>query len=114
MKLPTEDTDMRDFLRDFLPKLKKANEELEEERRRGTLEKRRIEVDGEEGKEEVGGQYIEMSLGLGVLEEKDPDEKSESESEESDGEEEKDILGKLLKREKVEGKKVQEVEMKDT
>jgi hypothetical protein len=48
--------DIRTFLKDFLPKLKAANEELEEERNRGTLKKR--EIDAVEGDEDQ--QYIEM------------------------------------------------------
>lgn len=48
--------DIRDFLKDFLPKLKAANEELEADRKQGTLKKREIDVvDGEENE-----QYIEM------------------------------------------------------
>ena len=48
--------DIRTFLKDFLPKLKAANEELEAERSQGTLKKR--EIDAVEGAEEE--QYIEM------------------------------------------------------
>lgn len=57
-KLDDEDLgpDIRTFLKDFLPKLKAANEELEEERNRGTLKKR--EIDAVEGDEDQ--QYIEM------------------------------------------------------
>lgn len=57
-KLDEEDLgpDIRTFLKDFLPKLKAANEELEEERNRGTLKKR--EIDAVEGDEDQ--QYIEM------------------------------------------------------
>lgn len=64
MKLPEEDTDIRAFLKDFLPKLKAANEELEAERKAGTLEKKKIEVD--DGAEDGEGEHIEMvSLFLG-------------------------------------------------
>lgn len=57
-KLDDEDLgpDIRTFLKVFLPKLKAANEELEEERSRGTLKKR--EIDAVEGDEDQ--QYIEM------------------------------------------------------
>lgn len=48
--------DIRTFLKDFLPKLKAANEELEAERNQGTLKKREIDV--VEGDEDE--QYIEM------------------------------------------------------
>jgi hypothetical protein len=48
--------DIRTFLKDFLPQLKAANEELEAQRKEGTLKKREIDaVDGEEDE-----QYIEM------------------------------------------------------
>jgi hypothetical protein len=119
MKLPQEDTDIREFLKDFLPKLKAANEELEAERKAGTLEKKKIEAD--DGAEEAEGQYIEMNLGLGVLEEKDPNAPSDSSDSDSDTEnpgKEKDILGKLMRREKhtdpAQIQEVKEVEMKDT
>lgn len=48
--------DIRTFLKDFLPQLKAANEELEAERKQGTLKKREIDaVEGEDNE-----QYIEM------------------------------------------------------
>lgn len=48
--------DIRTFLKDFLPQLKASNEELEAQRKEGTLKKREIDaVDGEEDE-----QYIEM------------------------------------------------------
>lgn len=46
--------DIRDFLKDFLPQLKKANEELEMQKKAGTLKG----IDAEEGAE--GETYIEM------------------------------------------------------
>ena len=57
-KLDDEDLgpDIRIFLKDFLPQLKAANEELEAERKQGTLKKREIDaVEGEDNE-----QYIEM------------------------------------------------------
>jgi hypothetical protein len=52
--------DIRTFLKDFLPQLKAANEELEAQRKAGTLKKREIDaVDADEDKE-----YIEM---VGVI-----------------------------------------------
>ncbi|KAI9837251.1 MAG: hypothetical protein M1819_000325 [Sarea resinae] len=61
-------------LSSFLPELAAANASLEEDRLAGRLGERNIEnVD-----EEDGGQYIEMNLGLGVLEEKDPNASSSS------------------------------------
>lgn len=96
--------DMRPWLKEFLPRLRAANEELEKERVTGTLKDKMIE------REDGEGQYIEMDLGLGVLEERDPNAQDSSESE-GDSEEddtdtqaqkskkEKDILGKLMGRE---------------
>ena len=56
----------------FIPHLAAANLQLEVEREKGTLGERNIEaIDEEEEAEgggEWGGQYIEMNLGLGVLE----------------------------------------------
>jgi hypothetical protein len=53
---PTFKPDIRTFLKDFLPQLKAANEELEAQRKAGTLKKREIDaVDADEDKE-----YIEM------------------------------------------------------
>ena len=57
---------LKSRLTSFLPALKKANDTLEHEREAGTLEQRNIE--NVEDEEEKG--YIEMDLGLGVLEEK--------------------------------------------
>lgn len=63
-------------LASLLPALKSANEALEREREAGTLAERDIEnVKEEEGK------YIEMELGLGVLEEKRAGEDGGPESE---------------------------------
>ncbi|OCK80443.1 hypothetical protein K432DRAFT_43616 [Lepidopterella palustris CBS 459.81] len=101
-----EEIDLGARLKGFLPMLAAANEELEMERLDGRLKERDLEaVD-----EDAGG-YIEMDLGLGVLEEKDPDapdsrSESDSSSDENvdDGEpgtKEKDILSKLLGRVKT-------------
>ncbi|CAG5182946.1 uncharacterized protein ALTATR162_LOCUS10414 [Alternaria atra] len=99
MRLGDQDLgpDIRGFLKDFLPQLKAANEELEAQKKAGTLKS----LDSEEGHEE-GEPYIEMDLGLGVLEEKDPNAKSDedSASDTEDGDNEKDVLGKLMGREK--------------
>ncbi|KAF3042972.1 hypothetical protein E8E12_009421 [Didymella heteroderae] len=102
-KLDEEDLgpDIRTFLKEFLPQLKAANEELEAERKQGTLKKREIDVvDGEDNE-----QYIEMNLGLGVLKMKDGENSSTSgsDTEMSDDEDttkEKDVLGKLMGQEK--------------
>ena len=114
--------DIRPFLKDFLPKLKAANEELEAARKAGTLKDRAIERTDEDGVEGGDEQYIEMvrrstvsfksnetltrlqNLGLGVLKEKDPnaadDSASDSDSEPDDGTGDKDVLDKLMRREK--------------
>ncbi|RMZ71199.1 Cysteine ase [Pyrenophora seminiperda CCB06] len=98
MKLGDEDLgpDIRDFLKHFLPQLKAANDELEAQKKAGTLQS----LDA--GPESEGEPYIEMNLGLGVLEEKDPNASSDSDSasDTEDGSEEKDVLGKLMGREK--------------
>jgi hypothetical protein len=54
--------DIRGFLKDFLPKLKKANEELERQREAGTLKS----LDA--GGEEEGEPYIEMVSRAGLVE----------------------------------------------
>ncbi|KAF5846336.1 hypothetical protein GGP41_003743 [Bipolaris sorokiniana] len=99
--------DIRGFLKDFLPRLKAANEELEAQKRAGTLRR----LDAEDQQE--GEPYIEMDLGLGVLEEKDPnaaesDTEGTSDAEEEDDNKEKDVLGKLLgRREKPDPAKIE-------
>ncbi|KAF2112949.1 hypothetical protein BDV96DRAFT_648573 [Lophiotrema nucula] len=90
--------DLRPFLANFLPEMKKANEELEVQKNAGTLK-------GLEHTNEEEEQHIEMDLGLGVLEEKDPDAESSSESD-SD---ERDIMGKLMAREPKESAGIHEV-----
>jgi hypothetical protein len=54
---------------------------------------------------------VTQDLGLGVLEEKDPDKDSDgdSASEAEDGEKERDVLGRLLKREKKDPAKIEVV-----
>ncbi|KAH7371268.1 hypothetical protein BKA66DRAFT_573003 [Pyrenochaeta sp. MPI-SDFR-AT-0127] len=98
MKLNKEELgpDIRDFLKDFLPQLKAANDELLAQKKAGTLKSLDAEAT------EDGESYIEMDLGLGVLEVKDPsaDESSESESDREDetGRKDENILGKLMGR----------------
>ena len=93
----------------FLPALSAANQELEIERVQGRLSARDIEnLDDMEGDEE-GGQYIEMDLGLGVLEEREDDEDRRSDGEVDLGDKEpmksgaeggngmeSDVLGRLM------------------
>ncbi|KAF1345738.1 hypothetical protein BDV97DRAFT_358963 [Delphinella strobiligena] len=88
--------DLKSRLAAFLPQLAQSNQELEELKARGEL---KSFEDVEEGKE-----YIEMDLGLGVLEEKKPgvEEDKDDEDEEMDQDEEEkrkkeeDVLGKLM------------------
>ncbi|OAL46740.1 hypothetical protein IQ07DRAFT_590274 [Pyrenochaeta sp. DS3sAY3a] len=94
MKLDKDEfgPDIRTFLKDFLPKLKAANEELEVQKQTGTLKT----LDATDAKD--GEPYIEMNLGLGVLEEKDSNagDSSDSEGDTEDTGKEKDVLGKLM------------------
>jgi hypothetical protein len=108
--------DIRTFLKDFLPQLKAANDELMAQKKAGTLKSREIDMtDADEAEE-----YIEMvsaarqhgltpklttaqDLGLGVLEEKDPSALKRSLDDDSDSDEdmedaEADVLGKLMGR----------------
>ena len=112
-------------LRAFLPAMSVANAQLEAERAAGELAGRTMEVaegdsaEGEDDDEEGGAPLIEMDLGLGVLEERRPGEESDysssssSSSASSTGEEvgegehrraakdkEKDVMGRLMGREK--------------
>ncbi|KFX99980.1 hypothetical protein V490_01543 [Pseudogymnoascus sp. VKM F-3557] len=83
----------------FLAEMDAANRELEAEKKAGTIAERRLEIsDDEEGEgEKTTGQYIEMNLGLGVLEEKTSDSETSSEGESSDDE---DVMDKLMGAEK--------------
>ncbi|KAF1834671.1 hypothetical protein BDW02DRAFT_497725 [Decorospora gaudefroyi] len=103
MKLGDDEVgpDIRGFLKDFLPRLQASNAELEKQKAAGTLKS--LDAGGGEGE---GGDapYIEMDLGLGVLEEKNANSHSDADSgsgsETEDGDTEKDVLGKLMGREK--------------
>nr|OQO26634.1 hypothetical protein B0A51_07908 [Rachicladosporium sp. CCFEE 5018] len=87
--------DLASRLGAFLPQMKKANEELREGESLEDVQ------DGEE--------YIEMNLGLGVLEESKDGEES-SGSEEEDGEDEdEEVLGKLMGRREEKAVGVEEV-----
>ncbi|KAL4875364.1 hypothetical protein BJY04DRAFT_165538 [Aspergillus karnatakaensis] len=59
----------------FLPQMKTANDDLQREIDAGRGKDIRLDNDEEEGDshDDEEGQYIEMNLGLGVLEEKRPD-----------------------------------------
>ena len=112
-EIPASDLSAR--LQAFLPTIAAANAELEEERRRGELDERDIENVDEDG-------YIEMNLGLGVLEEKDEDAilsssgeaMSDDEAEGDDGvgsQQSEDVLRKLMGSSRGKGRKpgIQEV-----
>ncbi|KAL5347745.1 hypothetical protein ACLOAV_007154 [Pseudogymnoascus australis] len=83
----------------FLAEMDAANRELEAEKKAGTIGERRLEISDDEGEggSEKAGQYIEMNLGLGVLEEKTSDSETSSEGESSDDE---DVMDKLMGAEK--------------
>ncbi|KAF2681637.1 hypothetical protein K458DRAFT_391593 [Lentithecium fluviatile CBS 122367] len=89
--------DIRPFLKDFLPKLKAANEELEAQKQAGTLETAELAQEDGEGDDEE--QYIELNLGLGVLE-ADGENPTKPSDSKDDRTQEEDVLGKLLGREK--------------
>ena len=106
-------------LSELLPKMRSANKELELERAEGTLGERDIENVEEEEEEEGGGEYIEMDLGLGVLEERrngveEESEESESEVDAGDGheggDEKEDVMGKLLGSQSRKGKRKIKIE----
>ncbi|CAD0106041.1 unnamed protein product [Aureobasidium uvarum] len=113
-------SDLQSRLRAFLPQMAAANAELEKLAQEGRLEGKRLEDVGE------GDEYVEMELGLGVMEEKkegedssddssneSSDDSSEASSEDGDDDDdnnnkeqkkkqkekeqkEKDILGRLM------------------
>ncbi|KAL2048299.1 hypothetical protein N7G274_000210 [Stereocaulon virgatum] len=97
-------------LNELLPKMRSANQELEVERAEGRLGERDIEnLDEEEGEEGRG--YIEMNLGLGVLEERG--EGSESDGSQVDKANNKDggrdgvesAVGRLMRSRRTKGKR---------
>lgn len=99
-KPKTDAFDLKSRLAAFLPQLAAANSELERLRAAGQFEGMSME----DVNEEEGG-YIEMDLGLGVLEEKKEGEESDEEEEDADAEmmdeegrkqKEKDVLGRMM------------------
>lgn len=86
----------------FLEQLRVANEQLVAEKDAGTLSARQLEIEDEDA--ETDGQYIEMDLGLGVLEEQ----VSQTEDEDADVEDSEDqdenYLAKLMGKKKGEHK----------
>jgi hypothetical protein len=124
-------SDLSSRLQAFLPQMAAANAELEKLAQGGGLEGKRLEDVGE------GDEYVEMELGLGVMEEKregedssddssdesssdssedseddDEDDKEQKQKQKEKEQKEKDILGRLMGhkqgREKAAG--IQEVE----
>ena len=107
--------------------MKYANALLEAERQEGRLDERNIENIGDTERGGLEGEYIEMNLGLGVLEQRGGEignSGSEERGDESGGErrgregdeaEERDLMGRLLNRNGVEKSKsralVREVEV---
>ncbi|GKZ69852.1 hypothetical protein AnigIFM50267_005082 [Aspergillus niger] len=78
--------DLLSRLSAFLPQMKSANEKLEQEIAAGRGKDVRLELDGDDDDEDMEGKrYIEMNLGLGVLEEKRPGDDDEEDNVESKG-----------------------------
>jgi len=97
---PRPGLSIRDRVAAFLPELAAANQELEELRRNGELDDKIID-DYTNNDGNGGGRYIEMDLGLGVLEEKNADapvSDRESEPENDDGVMD-NLMGRKSKRE---------------
>ncbi|KAF7161577.1 hypothetical protein CNMCM5623_007112 [Aspergillus felis] len=113
----TREPDLLSRLSAFLPKMKSANEDLQREIAAGRAKD--LQLDEVENPEE--GQYIEMNLGLGVLEEKRADGSSSTDEELGDGPEsandedaaeldtkmqkDSDILDKLMGKKKTSDQK---------
>lgn len=131
----------------FLEQMRAANEELEAERRAGTLASRKIEIDDtssegetsseegdsdddedmneeDEGEEKKGkeksakkerAQYIEMNLGLGVLEEKNSEDETSSSgsSDDEDSDEDMGVMDRLqgTDKEEIEARKKAKIEV---
>ncbi|OCL14298.1 hypothetical protein AOQ84DRAFT_221940 [Glonium stellatum] len=93
-----QEVDLGARLKRFLPQLAASNRELEAFRAAGMLKERELEILGEE----VGEEYIEMDLGLGVLEEKNSNTQDDGgedyDNDDAPRSEEGDILGKLMGR----------------
>jgi hypothetical protein len=90
-----KDSTIASVLPSFLAQMQAANQELEEEKAAGTLADRHIELDESDSAIE-GEQYIEMNLGLGVLEEKNDGASTTSEGDSSNEEGDVNVMEKLL------------------
>lgn len=111
-------------VRNFMPQIHAANETLDQERVEGAIDKRKLEIDSDEGSEPGDGDsergpVIEMNLGLGVLEEQkhgadgillptphssDSDEGSDAEGAMAAGSAGPDIFAALLGQQSRQGK----------
>ncbi|KAL4989334.1 hypothetical protein BDW68DRAFT_72253 [Aspergillus falconensis] len=86
----------------FLPQMKYANEDLERKIAAGRGKEIRLDDDvDEESDGQREGQYIEMNLGLGVLEEKRPGYEEKDSSESRGQSEETDLMDRLMGKEKT-------------
>ncbi|OJI97306.1 hypothetical protein ASPVEDRAFT_24271 [Aspergillus versicolor CBS 583.65] len=88
----------------FLPQMKTANEDLQREIAAGRAKDIRLD-EGDENEAQSDGQYIEMNLGLGVLEEKRPGDEPTSGDEEKDsephGHSDTNLMDRLMGKEKT-------------
>jgi hypothetical protein len=112
----------------FLNKMAAENRLLEQERASGTLGQRQINVvEGGDEQEEISIRpkepgsdqpMIEMDLGLGVLEQKDPNstqlssDSDSSEAGDDSGEQEEDVMGKLLGKQRKKRNAIEELPVK--
>ncbi|KAJ0415276.1 hypothetical protein BJY00DRAFT_318037 [Aspergillus carlsbadensis] len=91
----------------FLPQMKSANDDLEKEIAAGRSKDIQLDAEDDEDDEHRNGQYIEMNLGLGVLEEKrrgDDEDFSNGETNEHEKHneaQETNVLDRLMKKDKV-------------
>ncbi|KAL3456894.1 hypothetical protein BJX64DRAFT_281014 [Aspergillus heterothallicus] len=99
----------------FLPQMKSANEDLQKEIAAGRSKD--IQLDAESDEEHRDGQYIEMNLGLGVLEEKRPGDNEDFSGGEIDEpanqseSQETNVMDRLMKKDKPTSEKpsIQEI-----
>ncbi|OJZ88316.1 hypothetical protein ASPFODRAFT_43970 [Aspergillus luchuensis CBS 106.47] len=89
--------DLLSRLSAFLPQMKTANEKLEQEIAAGRAKDVRLEIDGDDDDDDEdddmeGKRYIEMNLGLGVLEEKRPGDDEEDHLESQGGQDTQHVL----------------------
>ncbi|OBW63790.1 MAG: Cysteine proteinase [Aureobasidium pullulans] len=101
-------SDLQSRLQTFLPQMAAANAELEKLAQEGGLEGKRLEDVGE------GDEYVEMELGLGVMEEKkEGDESSDESSDETSDDSSEDSSEDDDEEDKAQKKKQKEKEQKE-